>query len=184
MKTRNRSTAISLPVTLTEAKAFYRVIGTDQDVEITRTLSLATEKAEQITNRQIVRATMEAFCDTFKSSFAIPKPPLVSVTKVEYIDVNDAIQPWTDYYIDDVIEPAVIYFNTVPADVRTEGANNVIITYECGYAEVPESIKYFVLNYGLTRFENREGEVIGTIVNDDIAENVKHLLDDYRIIPV
>jgi uncharacterized phiE125 gp8 family phage protein len=184
MKTKLIAAPATFPVTLEETKKFYRVIGTDQDTVITRTIGSATAKAEQITNRQFVIATYEGYLDCFKDAVKVPKPPLVSVDKVEYIDVDGVTQLWTDYTVDDVVEPAVIYFDSFPSDVKTEGVNNVIVTFQCGYTEVPEPVQDFILNYGLTRFENREGEVIGTIVNDEIASNVKHLLDDYRIIPV
>jgi len=183
MKLKLIAAPASLPVTIDEAKAFYRVIGTDEDDVITRSITAATEKAEQITNRQLVEATYEGYLDAFQSVVVLPKPPFVSVTKVEYIDVDGVTQVWTDFYMDDVIEPAVLYFDSFPSAVKTDGVNNVIITFVCGYETVPSLIESFILNYGLTRFENREGEVIGTIVNSDIADNVKHLLDSYRIIP-
>lgn len=184
MKTKLITPPTSLPVTPEEAKSFYRVIGAGDDVDISRSLEAATEKAEQITNRQLIAATYAGYLDSFQSIVVLPKPPFVSVTKVEYIDVNGETKVWTDFYMDDVIEPAVLYFGSFPSDVKTDGVNNVIITYDCGYTTVPALIKSFILNYGLTRFENREGEIIGVSTNSDIADNVKHLLDSYRIIPV
>lgn len=175
-----------MPVTLEEAKSFYRVISTDEDAEITRSIKLATEQAEMITNRQLSKATYEGYLDAFTVSVKLPKPPLVEVQKVEYIDVDGATQLFTDYTVDDVSVPAVLTFWSTPSDVSTEGVNNVIVTYECGYEqeEMPASIQGFILNVGLTRFENREGEVVGTITDSSFADNVKHLLDSYRIRPI
>lgn len=184
MKTKLITAPTSFPVTLLEAQSFYRVIGSENDAEITRSLAAATEKAEQITNRQLVTATYEGYLDAFKSKVVLPKPPFASVTKVEYIDTDGATQLWTDFYMDDVSEPAVLYFDSFPSDVKTDGVNNVIITYVCGYDEVPQAINSWILIYGLTLFENRENTVIGTSVDTSQKKYYDHLLDSYRIIPV
>lgn len=183
MKLKMITAPTSTPVTLDEAKAFFRVIGTGEDAEITRVIKMATEQAENITNRQLNTATYEGYLDAFPVSVKIPKPPLVSVQKVEYIDVNGSTQAFTDYLVDDLVEPAVIKFNSTPTDVRDE-INSVIVTFQCGYTTVPASIQSYVLNAALTRFENREGEVTGTITDSSFADNVKKLLDSYRVRPV
>ncbi|UFH59832.1 head-tail connector protein [Sulfurovum mangrovi] len=183
MKLKMITPPASMPVTLQEAKDFFRVIGTDEDDEITRVIKMATEQAEIITNRQLNIATYEGYLDAFPVSVKIPKPPLVSVQKVEYIDVNGSAQAFTDYLVDELVEPAVIQFNSTPTDVRDE-INSVIVTFQCGYTEVPASIQSYVLNAALTRFENREGEVVGTITDSKFAANARKLLDSYRVIPV
>jgi len=184
MKLKMITAPATLPVSLEEAKSFYRVIGTEQDADITRTLTAATEKAEQITNRQLVTATYDGYLDAFSSVVVLPKPPFGSVTKVEYIDVDGVTQVWTDFYLDDVIEPAVLYFNTLPTDVKADGVNNVVITFECGYSSVPDAITSWILIYGLTLFENRENLVDGVSVSSAKQGYFNHLLDSYRIIPV
>lgn len=183
MKLKLITAPTAMPVTLEEAKAFFRVIGTDEDAEITRVVKMASEQAEIITNRQLNTATYEGYLDSFPLSAVIPRPPLVSVTKVEYIDVNGAKQAFTDYTVDALVEPAVIRFNSVPTDVQDD-INSVIVTFQCGYTAVPASIQSYVLNTALTRFENREGEVTGATPDSSFAANVKRLLDSYRVIPV
>ena len=184
MKLKVITAPTALPVTLDEAKSYYRVIGTDEDADITRSITAATEKAEQITNRQLKTATYEGYLDCFASSVKLPKPPFSSITKVEYIDVDGVTQLFTDFYVDNVEEPSVLYFRTTPSDVRTDEVNNVIITFICGYDTTPSAIQSWMLVYGLTLFENRENLVIGTIVSDDPKRYFDHLLDSYRIIPV
>lgn len=185
MKLKLISQTVPDAVSLTDARNAFRVIGTDSDADITRTIAAATALAVQLTNRQLSRVTYEGYLNAFAYEVKLPKPPLVSVTSVKYKDASGTLQTWTDYEIDDVAEPAVIYFNSLPSDVRRTGVNNVVITFECGYAAdaLPAPIKEYILNVGLTRFENREGEVLGTIVNTDISKNVERMLDSYRIIP-
>ena len=184
MKLKQITAPTEMPVTLEEAKAFYRVIGSEEDADILRSIKAATEKAGQITNLQLNIATYEGYMDSFGASISLPKPPLVSVTKVEYIYVNGVTQPWTDYELDDIAYPAVLYFNSTPSDVRTEGVNNVIVTFDSGYVDVPDAIQSWVLIYGLTLFENRENIVIGASFSANGKQYYDHLLDSFRIIPV
>ncbi len=184
MKTKEIIAPTSLPLTLDEVKAYYRVIGNSEDAVIIRTITAATEKAEQITNSQLQTATYEGYLDSFQSVVTLPKPPLVSVTKVEYTDTDGLTQEWTDYVVDDVAVPAVIYFDSFPSDVETDGVNNVVITFECGYTTVPSAITSWMLIYGLTMFENRENVAINVSVDESLTAHYNHLLDSYRIIPV
>ena len=184
MKLKLITPATETPVTLDEAKAFYRVLGANEDADILRTVKAATEKAEQITNLQLKVATYEGYMDCFPASVVLPKPPLVSVTKVEYIDVNGATQPWLEYDVDDIAYPAVIYFKSTPSDVRTDGVNNVIVTFDTGYVDVPDAIQSWVLIYGLTMFENRENIVIGASFSAEGKQYYDHLLDSFRIVPL
>jgi len=184
MKLKLITPATETPVTLDEAKAFYRVLGTEEDADILRTVKAATEKAEQITNLQLNTATYEGHMDSFPASVTLPKPPLVSMTKVEYVDVDGVTQAFTDYTLDDIAYPAVLYFDSIPSDVKTGGVNNVIVTFESGYADVPDAIQSWVLIYGLTMFENRENIVIGASFSADGKQYYDHLLDSFRIVPV
>ena len=172
------------PVSLKEAKAFYRILGDEEDADIARSINAATEKAEQITNLQLGAATWEGYLDIFPLAIMLPKSPLISVTKVEYIDTNGAVRIFTDYTVDDIAIPSVVYFTSSPEDMRQEGVNNFVITFESGYTEVPEAIKSWILIYGLTLFENRENIVIGASFSAEGKQYYDHLLDSYRIIPV
>lgn len=187
MKLKLISLTVPDAVSLADARNAFKVIGTDSDADITRVIAAATELAAQITNRQLSSVTYEGYLDEFAYEVKLPKPPLVSVASVKYKDAAGTLQTLdaASYEVDDVAEPAVIYFNTLPSDVKRTGVNNVVITFECGYAadKLPAPIKEYILNVGLTRFENREGEVLGTIVNTDISKNVERMLDSYRIIP-
>jgi len=184
MKHRVITAPTTLPVTLDEAKAHLRVLHSDEDADITIKLKAAIEKAEQRTSRQLGTATVEAYLDALQTAVKLPKTPLQSLTKVEYIDVNGATKTWDDWYVDDKAEPAVIYFDTFPTDINIDGVNNVTITYQCGHSETPDAIKSWVLLYTASLYEHREGIVEGTVVSDKKAQYFDHLLDSYRIIPL
>lgn len=176
--------AVAEAVTLDQAKNHMKVLWNDEDADITIKLNAAVEKAGQITNRQLGQATYEGYLDRFSMVVTIPKPPLVSITKVEYIDIDGVKQTWADWYADELSEPAALYFNSLPTDVKQDGINNVIITFTCGYTAIPASIKSWILLYTATLYEHRENLVEGTVVSDKKAEYFNHLLDDYRIVPL
>ncbi|MDD5359487.1 MAG: phage gp6-like head-tail connector protein [Sulfurovaceae bacterium] len=169
-------------VSLVDAKSYYRVLGDESNVDIQMTIDAAVNKAEQMTNRQLCKATYEGYLDNFKDS-KIPKPPLVSVTKVEYLNTDGERVAYTDYEVDAISVPAVISFSSTPSDYKG-GKNSVIVTFECGYETVPAAIKQWIFINGLTYFENRENIVVGATVSTDNKKYTDHLLDDYRIIPV
>lgn len=184
MKLKVITAPVALPVTLDQAKAHLKVLWNDEDADITIKLKTAIEKAEQITNRKLGVYTYKGYLDQFPSTVKLPNPPLVTLTSVEYIDTDGNAQPWTDWYVDEVSEPAVLYFNTLPTGVRSDNVNNVILTFDCGYATVPDSITSWILLYTATLYEHRENLVEGTVVSDKKAQYFNHLLDSYRIKPI
>lgn len=167
---------------LAQIKSFYRVIGDDSNDDIDLTIDAAVNKAEQMTNRQLSVAVYEGYLSSFKTA-KIPKPPLIEVQKVEYINTDGVKTAFSDYEVDSLVEPAVITFNSTPSDFLG-GKNSVIVTYQCGYATLPAAIRQWLLINGLTYFENRENIVVGTIVNTGNKVYTDHLLDDYRIRPL
>jgi len=184
MKLKLITPTMSTPITLEQAKAYYRVIGDEENEVIERTITTAISKAEQKTNRQLMGASSyEGYMDTFPNAVVLPKPPFISLSKIEYVDIEGETQLWEDYEIDDFVEPAVLHFLSKPIDANGK-LNSIKITFDCGYIDLPEPIVSWCLIYGLTLFENRENLVIGTIVSEKAKDYYNHLLDSYRIIPV
>lgn len=94
------------PVSLAEAKAQCLVDASvcDQDLYLDQILiPAARERAEQATDRALLRQTWDLVLDAFPCDgwLEIPKPPLVSVTSVTYRDAAGAIQVWpeTNYIV-------------------------------------------------------------------------------------
>lgn len=186
MKTKVVIDPTSLPVTLEETKTHLKILHADEDSDITIKLKTAIEKAEERTNRQLGIATREGYLDQFCSLVKLSMPPLVSITKIEYKATDDTTKTLdtSSYYVDDKIDPAVLYFKSTPTDAKTDGVNNVTITYECGYSNIPNGIKSWILLYAATLYEHRENLVDGTVVSDRKAEYFDHLLDSHRVRPL
>ncbi len=191
------------PVTLVEAKAQLRVVTADDDTHITRLTKVARERVEAMARRQLVTATYELTLDRFPvqsstryvSSYGrvlsldpilLPRPPIQSVTKVEYYDEANVKQTWaaTKWQADLRDEPGrllPVEGESWPTTKDRLGA--VIVTYVAGYgaaSAVPEVIKQAILLIVAELYERREEAVIGTIVSPAVLA-AERLLETERV---
>lgn len=151
------------PVTLAEAKLHCKVDGTDEDTLITALIVAAREQAESRTGRALITQQWELTLDSFPARIALPKPPLVSVQSVKYLDVNGTLQTLvsTEYQV--VIERLGGYF--LPAYGKAWPAcrvqpDSIVVAFTAGYgaaADVPESIKLWMKMAIDTMYKNRGG---------------------------
>lgn len=173
------------PVTLAEAKAHLRVDGSDEDGLIESLIVAAREACEHETDRAIPQQTLELLIDAFPvDGIKLPRPPLVSVVSVKYIDVDGILQTVdsSDYYLDDGQEPAWV----LPAygfdwpSTRDE-ANAVRVQFEAGYVTCPEALRQWILLRIGTLYATREAD------SDRPAQPsqfVDRLIDRYRVVGV
>lgn len=174
------------PLTLAEAKAHLRVTATDEDALITSLITAATDSAEIFTGRALVTQTWDLTLDSFPCVIEVPKPPLVSVTSITYIDTDGATQTLatTEYTVDTKSEPGRI----VPAYGKywpstREVPNAVTIRFVAGYgnaAAVPKSIKQGMLMQIEHMFDNRGTVNIGNVVNE-IPLTMQSLYNMHRV---
>lgn len=191
------------PVTLAEAKLHCKVDGTDDDTLITALIVAARQQAEHRTNRALITQQWEYTRDRWGSAsilgnfefplktsitehIELPKPSLVSVQSVKYLDDNGTLQTLasTEYQV--VISELVGYIQ--PAYGKTWPScriqpDSVVVAYTCGYgdaAAVPQSIKAWMLMAISTMYNQREG-IIGTIVAEVPRDFFAGLLDPYWV---
>ena len=149
------------PVTVAEAKAHLNVTHSDDDTLIDALVTAAREACEHLTNRAFIYSTWELRLDGFPcEEIIVPKPPLISVVSIEYVDQAGDTQTWAaaNYQVDTKGEPGRIrpaYGATWP--VTRDQLNAVTVTYRAGYApievgsptdfsgNVPKSLKQAVL---------------------------------------
>jgi hypothetical protein len=140
---------------------------------ITRLIVQATNLAEAYTNRAFITRTFQLTLDQFPTGqlpwwdgvregtvrafsgdgiITLPKPPLVSVTSVQYFTLANTLVTVSPsvYYVDAAAEPARIVLNygqLWPVETRDRAA--VVVTYEAGYgpssASMPSVIEAAVL---------------------------------------
>ena len=159
------------PVSVAEAKIHLRITNSAEDTSIGSLITASRQVAENATRRVFVTQTWEGRLDRFPrydKGFEVPKPPLRSVSKIEYVDDDGVTQtlPSSDYQVDvhslqGRVAPA---FDKSWPTTRDDTLNAVIVTFEAGYgaaAAVPQAIKQAMLLHIGTLYEHREDTVIG-----------------------
>lgn len=166
------------PITVDELKAHLRIADHDADNAIlTAIISAAREYVEIRLDRQLVTATWKLWLDRFPGAYSeyaapvtwrsgvirVPRPPLQSVTTLEYVDTDGALQTLatSEYQVSTSRSPGRIAparFKVWPVtDPLTMDA--VRVTFVAGYglaASVPpRSIQAIKLLAGHL-YENRE----------------------------
>lgn len=132
------------PITLADAKSHLKVDVTDDDSYITSLITVARTTAEQRTARTFNTSTWVYTLDSFPDAIQVPRPNLLTVTSLQYIDANGTLQTWnsTNYIVDTASEPGYVVPAYGVAWPATQARiNTVILTYTAGYgptaADVP-----------------------------------------------
>lgn len=175
------------PLTLAEAKTHLRVTSSDDDTYIEDTLIVAARQhAELVTRRSFITQTWTLYADEFLDLFLLPRPPLVSVTHVKYID-DDGAQQTLDasvYSVDTVSAPGHVYLAYDQSWPSARPIRNAVeIEYVAGYgaaADVPLGLKQAMLLLIGHLYEHREA------VNDfnvfSVPMGFDELLWPYRVL--
>lgn len=173
---------VTYPVTLAEAKATCRVTASDEDAFINLLIGAATNHVEEYLGRAIMSQTWALYQDSFSASFLLSRGPVVSVATLQYYDTASVLQTVdaADYTLDKTGDPAwvVPVADFIWPDVA-DGVNNVILTYQAGYAVVPDAIKWAILLLISQWFDNRSNIIVGNTVNE-MPGGVAALLCNHR----
>jgi len=163
------------PVTLDEVYAQTRAAdrGADTLALLDRLIRLATETAETITRRALLTQTWRLRLDEFpaETEILLPRPPLQSVTSIQYVDSLGATQTFasSEYAVDTASDPGRIYLDLDATWPTTRGQyNDVTITYVAGWtsaAAVPQSIRHAILMLIAYWYDYPTEIITGTIVN-------------------
>jgi uncharacterized phiE125 gp8 family phage protein len=172
------------PVSLAEAKRHANVVATDDDTLISALLQAAREQVESDASRALVTQTWRLKLHSFFADLIeLPRPPLVSVTKIEYLDLNDVTQtlPVVYYRVDADRSPGVIWRDKDYVwPTISDQPNAVTITYVAGYgaaAAVPARAKQAILL--LVGHWYRSREAVGQ-VGSEIALAYQRLINGLR----
>lgn len=164
---------------------------TTVDPEVRALIIAAREHVEGDIKRALVTQTWEYTLDAFPANdeaIKLPRPPLISVTSVKYIDANGVEQTMSssDYIVDKTKlygEIALAYAKTWPT-ARAQ-RNAVTVRFDAGYgapAAVPEPLKSAMKLVLGDLYGQRTAGIVGTIRTDNPA--VERLLAPYRLLEV
>ena len=178
------------PVSTADAKSHLRVDYADDDALIDSLVLAATDWAQEFTSRSFITQTVELKLDDWPGltkAILMPRPPLQSVTSIQYIDVdgNNQTLPASEYVVDasgDIGRIYPAYAGNWP-DAR-EILNAITITYVAGYgnaaSDVPASIIAAIKLAVGHLYERREDTSVTSI--SQIPMGAKALLQPYRIV--
>lgn len=130
----------SEPVSLAQVKLQCRLdtseIDTTEDNLLKGYIAAARAWAEQYQNRAYVYQTITAKMDKFVSGIELPRPPLISVDSITYVDSNGDSQTLSSsiYDVDTTSDPGLITlaYNQLWPTLRGDH-HGVTITYKAGY---------------------------------------------------
>lgn len=189
-----KTPATTAPVTLSEAKAQLREVGTAEDTLITALITAATQEAEQIMQRAVMpqqwRWVMDAFDTDGDNRISIPTPAR-AVASVSYVRETDgttvALTVTTDYLADvrsefyALVFPA--YGTSWPVPRAQPGAVEIVL--DVGWADaasVPQIVKNWILMRVAALFENRAAWTSGEAIFRN--QFVDRLLDRWTVATV
>jgi uncharacterized phiE125 gp8 family phage protein len=174
------------PVTLDEFKLHARVDIDDDDALCQSMIDTATYQCEVETERALMTQTWRALYSCWNLRFMLPRPPLVSVTSVEYLDTDDAWQTVSssDYFVFTDAEPAFIQFkDTFNFQSLSDSQLPIRIIYVAGYASaaaVPEAAKRAIALLASHYYEHRQEVVVGSAITA-VPRAFRSLVDSIRV---
>lgn len=155
------------PINLAQAKDHLRIgaYQPDEDDYIQSLITAARVMAEGRINRTLVQRQRTAVFSSFCGALHLPKPPLVSIDSVLYLDADGIETPFDGYdsYLHST--PAAIALSYgVSAPALRWRPDAVRVTYTAGYADgrVPVPIRHWMLLVIGTLYENRSTVNAGT----------------------
>lgn len=181
------------PVDLATFKSHLRIFHNDEDDLIEQYLASARTYAENtLTWRALVERTLEYSLDRFPAIIKLPRPPLLEVISIKYLDADGVEQTLdaADYIVDTHKEPGEIHpVNSWPSNLYKLPL--VTVRYKAGYepvegeetdytANIPDDIKNGILLLAAHFYEMREPYIVGPNVIR-VPVSAVDLLMPYRV---
>ena len=181
-------------VTLDEAKAHLRVthtlagagaaLATAENALITRLIRASRLRVEDLTNRSLLASQWKMTLPRFprgSQPIRVPRPPLVSITSVAYVDSDGNAQTLDEgadgYVVDSSREPAQL-FPGIDAggwpSTQRDTADAVVVTFQAGYADaesVPADLVAAALQLLGGMYEHREPQA-----GADIERAIRYMI--------
>lgn len=143
------------PVTKAMARMYVKAATDVEDALLIKAIAAGTSEAEAELGRALITQTWELALDAFPSSreIRVPKPPLVSVASLKYLDWAGVEQTWGagNYHVDTRREPGrIVLKEGVDWPETAPQPNAVVVRFTCGYggmAKVPQQIQLAICCY-------------------------------------
>lgn len=167
------------PVTIEEARAQCRIIGSDEDTLLTGLIASARSHVESYCGTPLVSREVAVKCDSFCDFASFPVVPVQSVT-VAYLDTaGDAATLSTSVYelrSDGLVASIALKNGQSWPSIQT--GSRITVTATAGYASVPPAIKHAVLLLISQWYDNRSASSDKPMA--EIPHAVTALLSNHR----
>lgn len=176
------------PVTTAEVRTHLRIDHHHDDAYLDTLATAARHWAEDFTNRSFNTTTWKLTLDGFPSVIEVPRPPLIAVSSIAYVDTGGTTRTESAsvYTVITDVEPGNIIeaYQQTWSSTRGTPTNDVTVTYTAGYgaaaSDVPESIRQAILIMVATWYEHRESVVVGSTSNL-VSDSARSLLWPHRV---
>lgn len=182
------SNEVPEPITLEEAKAHLRVVGTDEDDYIAALIPAVREMAEGRLNRTIRQRTRVALFRNWSEEFVLPRPPFIAIDTITYADEDGQVQTLDGglYYVAAQDDDAPGVVELVPGEAMPylyTRRRPISVSYLAGYPEgqVPRAIIQWMLLALGALYQNRESVVTGVSVDSLPEDFMSLLIQQYRV---
>ena len=178
--------ATGYPVAVSDVKTHSRIVGSSEDTYIQSLIRTAEEHAESYTGRALLNATYKFYLDRFPPMIVLPKTPLVSLTSIKYIDDDGEEQTLASsrYKLHNLERPFILEAHGTNWPSTRVDMQAVTVEFVAGYgtgaSDIPEGLRHALLFHVAHLFENREPELLGSIVSS-IPNTLEALLNHWRI---
>lgn len=171
-------------VTVSELKTHCRIDISDEDEYLEAIILAARQYAENYTWRAFMTQAWRVTYDCFPCVIEVPRPPLQSVTSIQYVDEAGDTQTLSAslYQVDTKSQPGRIipaYGESWPS-VRGDTLNAVTVNFVAGYGDdpndVPAGIRHAVKLTAAQWFERREPVEVGAVTVSALPLAVDALL--------
>ena len=180
------------PLTAAEVREHLRVDDTSEDTLINLYITAAREWLEVQCNESFITRTLVlsmAGFPRYRAEIVLPRPPLISVTTVEYTDPDNATQTFTDWQEWATTQPGRLCpLPSAEWPATATGLYEAVqVTYDAGHGalatDVPERFRHAMRLLVGEWYENRE-QVQDRPLNsipDGIGEVVQSLRTPYYV---
>jgi len=164
------------PITVSDVKSQLRITTTDEDVYLKHLIGAARKHVETILGRALITQTWDLYLNRFpcydREAIQLLKPPLQSITHINYFDNDDIEQTWyryenlvdTDSYYG-IIYPGRNYSYPATRDFPKSVNVRFIAGYGDSAADVPDDIKQDILLV-IGHFERNKEAKTGITVSE------------------
>lgn len=152
------------PLTLAEAKLHLRITQDHEDALVSELITQARQMCENYTGLALITRSYSLYIDSWPGSSAnvwwdgiregasvhddasvlvLPKPPLLSVTKINTYDDNNVATEFSavNYYVDTMGRPGrIVLKQGVNAPQGSRIANSIEIQFKAGYGATAQSV--------------------------------------------